>query len=175
MGARRKARRIWQGCQRRSAFCSCFDSSKARQTVRQGRFCPSGRGLIQERSQRGGCRACQTHPDAGRLIASVSWRPGHSLPFLQRGLRPVRLPQGAASGQDGRLAAFFRSCFDSSKARRTVRQGRFRGLLLVPVFAVKPWALPAPTADFGRALMACLMPHQMAWRAGAGLAVFPPG
>ena len=51
-----------------SFFYSCFDSSKARQTVRQGRFCPSGRGLIQERSQRGSCRACQMHPEASRRV-----------------------------------------------------------------------------------------------------------
>ena len=32
----------------------------------------------------------------------------------------------------------FCSCFDSSQARKTVRWGRFRGLELAPVFAVKP-------------------------------------
>ena len=32
----------------------------------------------------------------------------------------------------------FRSWFDSSQARQTVRWGRFRGLLFAPVFAVKP-------------------------------------
>ena len=44
-------------------------------------------------------------------------------------------PHGVARRQQPGSA--FRSCFDSSKARQTVRQGRFQGLEFAPVFVAR--------------------------------------
>ena len=57
----------------------------------------------------------------------------------------------------------FRSCFDSSQTRQTVRQGRFQGLLFAPVFAVmrgfmRPRNGFEPTPKPHRGGAACALP-----------------
>ena len=69
----------------------------------------------------------------------------------------------------------FRSCFDSSQTRQTVRQGRFQGLLFAPVFAVMQSFMrprngfePAPKPHRGGAACArpclCTPNARKSWR-----------
>ena len=73
--------------------------------------------------------------------------------FRPLAARQHLLRAGSAASPACRNLALFRSRFDSTKARQTVRQSRFRGLLFAPVFAVKQ-AMAARQTNAEQAAMA---------------------
>ena len=83
----------------------------------------------------GGMRFRALRPRAANLLAA--W-PIAACPFL--------LPSASCK------PSFFCSCFDSNKARQTVRWGHFWSLLFALVFVVAPGRCLRLRADFGQVL-----------------------
>ena len=123
-------------------FCYYFDSNKARQTVRWGRFWDLKFALEKERKRAHPGRVC--FAPAARLWAasstSAARKPGFMSRLQGKGARHFVRRTLHHGGPTARFAAaarpsqanVFRYHFDSNEVRQTVRWGRFWSLEFAP-------------------------------------------